>query len=100
MWGVSPPRPAGLLRPSVGLSTPVPFHLLQSPPHSLEGGWAGGCERGVCAALSAGGGGGGRAVTRGAAAAAQPADHHSLAGMDAGRAGPGARGQESGPPGC
>lgn len=89
---------ACFVHPSVcPLPSPSTF---SNPPHTLEGGRAGGCERGVCAALSAGGGGGGRAVTRGAAAAAQPADHHSLAGMDAGRAGPGARGQESGPPGC
>lgn len=95
---MSPPCPSPL-RPSVGLSTPALFHCLQSP-YTPEGGRAGGCERGVCAALSAGGGGGGRAVTRGAAAAAPPADHHSQAGMDAGRAGPGARSQESGPPIC
>lgn len=94
---MSSPCPSPL-RPSVRLSTPTRFTVF-NPPHTLEGGWAGGCERGVCAALSAGGGGGGRAVTRGAAAAAPPADHHSRAGMDAGREGPGAQSQESGPPG-
>lgn len=91
---MSPPCP-GLLRPSVGLSTPAPFHLLQSPPHS--GGRAGRrvLARGVRRSLGRGRGRRPRGDARGCCGCS--AGGSSLSGWDgrgAGgpwRAGPGVR---------